>query len=70
MVLSYPLDPTQPFSIIDYDPINDTHKVSGITKKIRSTKWMPDKNVDFGGHESIFIVKINQLLTRSQKRQA
>lgn len=69
MALSYPLDLSQPFAIIGYDPIKETYTVSGFAKSMRSTKWMQDKTVEFGGHKCIFTIKKDQLLTEYQKRQ-
>ena len=67
-MLIYPLDLDQPYIIIDHDPKNETYTVSGSAKIMRSTRWV-EKHVEFGGHNSIFTVTRDQLLTEPQKRQ-
>jgi hypothetical protein len=69
LTVNYPIDLSLPYTILDHDPVNDTYTVSGTAKIIHSTKWLEDKTVEFGGHQSIFIIKKNQFLTRSQKKQ-
>ena len=66
-MLIYPLDMSKPYSIIDHDLVNETYKVLGSAKNIQSRYWMEGMIVEFGGHQSFFIMRKEDFLTKDQK---
>jgi hypothetical protein len=58
-----------PYQIVGYNPISETYRVLGTAKTMQSKKWIEGMTVEFGGHESIFVMKKQDFLTKRQKHQ-
>jgi hypothetical protein len=66
-MLTYPLDLNKPYSIIDHDPVNEIYKVLGTAKNMHSKQWTKGMITEFGGHQSIFVMRKMDFLTKDQK---
>lgn len=66
-MLTYPLDLEHPYTILTFDPKDNTYRVLGIAKIL--TAHVSGKTVEFGGHPSLFVLRKDELLTKAQKAQ-
>lgn len=65
-MLIYPPDLSKPYNILRCNE-DGTYTVFGFAKSIRSNKWIEEMDIDFGGHQSIFIMEKEDFLTKAQK---
>jgi hypothetical protein len=66
-MLTYPLDLQRPYTILAFNPKDDTYRILGIAKTLKT--HISGKTVEFGGHSSIFVLQKDELLSKAQKAQ-
>ena len=62
-MLTYPLDLKKPYTILAFNPRDNTYRILGIAKTLTAR----GKTIKFGGHPSIFVLRKDELLTKAQK---